>query len=459
MLACIAPWRPFLSLSAVALAFFMGVGCGHRRSATTGRVQAAEVPVQPPRFPLRLSDDRRYVVDQTGRPFLIQGDSAWSIIAQLKNDEVETYLEDRRRRGFNTLIVNLLEHKFADHAPANAYGEPPFTKAGDFSTPNEAYFAHADTVLRRAQQKGLAVLLVPAYLGQNGGDEGWYQEIVANGADVLRRYGAYVGRRYAGFDNILWVLGGDYTPPAPAMAMVQALGQGLRANDGGAHLFTAHWSAETSAQDPGTAGLDLNATYTYAPVYEKSLADHLRPGALPHFLIETAYELEHDSTPRSLRAQAYYALLTGAVGQMFGNGASWGFFRPWPGMLGTDGCLSMMNVRALFEPRAWTELVPDDRNEVLTDGIGSKGANDYALLSRTRDGALAIAYVPSLRAVTVDLGRLKRPVRGRWYDPTAGTFADAVGSPFVATAPTSFRPPGSNHAGDPDWILLLETAP
>jgi hypothetical protein len=101
--------------------------------------------------------------------------------------------------------------------------------------------------------------------------------------------------------------------------MVQALGQGLRASDGGAHLFTAHWSAETSAQDPGAAGLDLNATYAYAPVYDKSLADHLRPGALPHFLIETACELEHDSTPRSLRAQAYYALLTGAVGQMFGN--------------------------------------------------------------------------------------------------------------------------------------------
>jgi hypothetical protein len=416
--------------------------------------------VQPPRFPLRLSDDRRYLVDQAGRPFLIQGDSAWSLIAQLKNDEVETYLEDRRRRGFNTLIVNLLEHKFADHAPANAYGEPPFTKQGDFSTPNEAYFSHADAVLRRARQKGLAVLLAPAYLGQNGGDEGWYHEIVANGADALRRYGAYVGHRYAGFENILWVLGGDYTPPAPAMAMVEALGQALRANDGGGHLFTAHWSAETSAQDPGTAGpLDLNATYTYAPVYEKSLADHMRPGGLPHFLIETAYELEHDSTPRSLRAQAYYALLTGAVGQIFGNGAIWGFFRPWPGMLGTDGCLSMMNVRALFEPRAWTELVPDDRNEVLTGGIGSKGANELALLSRTRDGSLAIAYVPRLRAVTVDLGRLKTPVRARWYDPTAGTFANAVGSPFVATAPASFSPPGPNHAGDPDWLLILETAP
>jgi Putative collagen-binding domain of a collagenase len=128
-------------------------------------------------------------------------------------------------------------------------------------------------------------------------------------------------------------------------------------------------------------------------------------------------------------------------------------------MLGTDGCLSMMNVRALFEPRAWMALAPDDRNEVLTGGLASKGANNYALLSRTRDGSLAIAYVPNLRAVAVDLGRLKAPIRARWYDPTAGTFADAVGSPFVATGPASFRRPGSNHAGDPDWILLLETAP
>ncbi len=335
---------PLLAFSAcLALVATTTTECSRARAANSGRMKTTDVPVVPPVFPLQVSSDGRYLVDRAGKPFLIQGDAGWSILVQLKDDEVETYLEDRRRRGFNAILVNLLEHKFADHAPRNAYGDAPFTKPGDFSTPNEGYFAHADKVLHLARQKGLAVMLAAAYLGQKGGDEGWYQEELRNGPEAMRAYGAYVGRRYRAFDNVIWVLGGDYMPPPQGMALVDALGQGIRSTDP-EHLVTAHFDAETSAQDASlTTPLNLNTTYTYRPVYEKSLANTLRPAALPHFLIETTYEFEHESTPRLLRAQAYYALLTGAVGQVFGNGTIWGFWRSWPAMLGSDGCLGMMN--------------------------------------------------------------------------------------------------------------------
>jgi hypothetical protein len=42
----------------------------------------------------------------------------------------------------------------------------------DWSVPNEKYFAHADWVIRKAAENGIAVLLVPAYLGYMGLDEG-----------------------------------------------------------------------------------------------------------------------------------------------------------------------------------------------------------------------------------------------------------------------------------------------
>src|ERR1019366_4601467 len=45
----------------------------------------------------------------------------WSLISGLTKDEAELYLEDRRRKGFNSLIVNLIEHKF--HGPVNRYGQ------------------------------------------------------------------------------------------------------------------------------------------------------------------------------------------------------------------------------------------------------------------------------------------------------------------------------------------------
>ena len=433
--------------------------CAHAQTRPHHHVDDAAAAFPTAVFPLALSPDRRYVVDARGAPFLIQGDSAWAIMAKLRREDVDAYLEDRRRRGFNAILVSLIEHKFAEHPPLNAYGEPPFTTPGDFRAPNEAYFENVDWVIRRAADKGIAVFLTVAYLGQNGGDEGFYQEMVVAGPDALRSYGAFVGRRYAAADNVVWVLGGDYTPPPVGMALVRALGEGLLAGPR-KHLVTAHWSGESSSQDVGDptprAWLDLDATYTYRPVYERSLVDDHRPGALPHFLVETTYEHEHDSTPHLLRAQAYYALLSGAAGQFFGNGAIWGFWS-WKRELGSPGATGMTHARRLLEDHAWTDLVPDDRHEVLTGGLGERGTNDWAVLARARDASLALAYVPSPRPVTIDLARLTPGVEPRWYDPTSGVYAPPAGAPIVpARGPITLTPPGKNAAGDGDWVLVLE---
>jgi len=71
-----------------------------------------------PVYPLAVSASRRYFVDQNGAPVLLHGDAAWSLITALTKPEAEAYLEDRRRTGFNAIIVNLIEHKF------NGTGEP-----------------------------------------------------------------------------------------------------------------------------------------------------------------------------------------------------------------------------------------------------------------------------------------------------------------------------------------------
>ncbi len=133
-------------------------------------------------FPLAVAPGGRTLVDAAGKPFLLHGEAAWSLIAQLRREDVEIYLADRRARGFNAILVSLIERKYASHAPNNAYGAAPFLVPGDFTTPNEAYFAHADWVLRRAAEEGFLVLLTPSYAGFEGGDAGWYREMVAAGA-------------------------------------------------------------------------------------------------------------------------------------------------------------------------------------------------------------------------------------------------------------------------------------
>ena len=61
-------------------------------------------------FPLKTAEGGRYLVDQDGKPFLVVGDSAWSLIVQLGDADIDRYLEDRQKRGFNSIIVSLIEH-------------------------------------------------------------------------------------------------------------------------------------------------------------------------------------------------------------------------------------------------------------------------------------------------------------------------------------------------------------
>jgi Protein of unknown function (DUF4038) len=176
-------------------------------------------------YPLRIGADHRHLVDQSAAPFLIQGDAAWSLISGLTEEEAETYLDGRRRQGFNSIIVNLIEHKF--RGPVNRYGEAPFSTPGDFSTPNEKYFEHADWVIRKAGEKGIQVFLAPIYLGYIGTDEGWIDEILANGPVKSRNWGRYVGKRYGTFNNIVWMIGGDRNPDK-AREDVDAVAQGIK---------------------------------------------------------------------------------------------------------------------------------------------------------------------------------------------------------------------------------------
>ena len=169
--ACLILSGPASSAACEARAASMPATSGADR-ATVGDAadgRASFAPDAAAVFPLSVGPGERYLVDAAGRPFLIQGDTAWSLIAQLTREDVDLYLDDRRARGFNTILVNLIESSFATNAPANAYGQPPFLKPGQYDTPNEAYFQHADWVLRRAAEQGFLVLLTPSYLGFDGG--------------------------------------------------------------------------------------------------------------------------------------------------------------------------------------------------------------------------------------------------------------------------------------------------
>ena len=88
---------------------------------------------------------------------------------------------------------------------------------------------------------------------------------------------------------------------------------------------------------------------------------------MPFFLIESAYENEHEATEQRLRTQAYQAVLSGAAGQVFGNNPIWHFDGPglypapvtWQQALGSRGAQSMTHLRDLLTSLPWWQLEPD----------------------------------------------------------------------------------------------------
>lgn len=229
--------------------------------------RGAIVTPKQPVFPLSVHSSGRYLVDASGRPFSIALDSGWSVPHNLSSSDQDTYLADRRAKGFNAVLTEAVEHKFTlSKPPKDLAGNLPFTvqKIGatytgspngctttngsasltgggftadpyslissqcpDFTSPNSTYWAIIDTYISKCDALNMLVLLFPAYCGFGGADEGWMSEMVALDAvtaaggqtgqpfadsskSMLWNYGAWLANRYKSFSNILWVIGGDY---------------------------------------------------------------------------------------------------------------------------------------------------------------------------------------------------------------------------------------------------------
>lgn len=443
----------FVAVAVLAVVAVLG-GCGRAPSQPLPEA-VPDMPAGPraAAFPLTKRDGHRCLADQAGKDFLVQGDAAWSLLVQLRREDAAAYLEDRARRGFNTLLVNLIEHHAASHPPRNAYGDLPFLAGATYERPNEKYFAHVDWVLQQAAERGFLVLLAPSYLGFEGGEEGWYKEMRAAGRARLQAYGKYLGTRYGHMANIVWVHGGDYN--APDRSLVEAVMEGMKDADPRA-LHTFHGSRGTSARDylvDGSAWLGLDTIYTDENGVVAAAGRAYGEARLPFILIEGRYE-DMGATPAMVRAQAYQAVLSGACGQVFGNKYIWPFVDGWKQALDSPGSRSMTRLRGLVEGMRWPALEPQSPGLVVS-GAGS--GVQQAAIAVTKDRRRAILYSPRGGALVLDASRLPgTPASMQWHDPTQERMVPARPAFSAASRELVVDSPGLNAAGDEDWVLAIE---
>ena len=213
--------------------------------------------------------------------------------------------------------------------------------------------------------------------------------------------------------------------------------------------------------------IKLSAAYTYLPTYAEVLKEYNRKDYLPVFMGEAGYEFEQNGrdispgNPNILRRQEYWSILSGACGQFYGNHYTWQFAEGWMTHLNTAGSVQIGYLAKLFRNRRWFRLVPDQTHKIVTAGYGklvSQGnvaSSSYVTTAATRDGTLAISYLPAGGAITVNVSRFAGPVVAQWYDPSKGTYSAVPRSPFRNSGTARVSAPGANADGDADWVLVL----
>jgi len=423
------------------------------------------VVAQAYKFPLKISTNHRYLVDQNGKPFFYNGDTGWKLFLKLDKAGVLEYLVDRKNKKF-TVIQTILTGFLGEQ---NVFGQKPFADPNDFSTINTAYLDHAEWVVRQADSLGLLIAIAPLWTGCCGegyggkGSVGPTSFMDTNGEAKSKSFGEYIGKRFAKYNHILWIMGGDNDPFEDRATMNQlALGIKSQAPH---QLMTYHPSSSHSSTDvwEKASWLDVVMTYTYfrgfnkawindqPDVYEINFKEYAKTPVKPFFLGESTYEGEHDAWGSAVQArkQAYWSVLSGGFGNAYGC-YLWNFPDNWRTLLELPGGNSLQHYLTLFHSRPWYKIVPDPQSKIIIEGAGVYAKNDYAVAGMEEKGNFLIAYIPSGRAFKINTAGLKgKNVYASWYNPRDGT-SKLIGK-YKSPGVISFKTPDQN-----DWVLIID---
>jgi hypothetical protein len=395
-------------------------------------------------YPVKVSANRRYFVDQKGEPVFWLGTTQWQLFREYKMEDAETIIERSRANGFVFAQVMLLG--VGDGTQPNVYGETPWIDNNPL-TPNDAYFRHVDAVVEAAGKKGLIISMTMYHQR--------YRPYIT--PEKASAWALWIGRRYRDAPNIVWSM----TPEAKEefIPVVRALAAGLREGDGGRHIMT--FKPDPAPHGPGflhdEPWLDFSAIQVWKwieTIYSMVTTEYNLKPTKPVLMGEGAYEegseYGFDVTALWIRRQAYYSFLAGAH-HTYGHNDSWRVLPTWKKALDAPGAAQMGLLKKILTARKeWWYLVPDQA--VLAVGGQTEG-QILTLSARHKDGKWAIVYCGSAAAFSVNRAKLAGPiVNASWVDPRTAKSTPA--GLIENTGVQSFTTPD----GWEDALLVLETA-
>lgn len=422
-------------------------------------------------FPLSIHGSGRYLVDASGAPFIVSGDTPWSLAVNCSNAQIDSYLADRAGKGCNAILFNAVERGYSSQTPVyrNVDGVDPFTVMSPVNwTLNNSYWNRVDYIVNSCKALGIVCFIAPAYTGYGSGSDGWLNEYSGASNATLQAYGAALANRYTQ-GNVVWVLGGDDANDVEAAGNYGSgtttnrtkqwqivLGiRSVRTTD----LITGHTARNGTGTVSGEAykawttgytGFNLNNTYGHdnqddAPTLAASA--YTRTG-YPSFMIEAGYE-DGDANDLNGVIPAIQSILGGGLAGWFaGHDALWHMGSYAPYASGAASVLStylapswVMSQRlgALLAAYEWWRLEPKTDTSLVTTSLGT-GINTICP-ARASDGSFAMVWTNGAN-FTVNLAALSpSSVRARWWNLSTGSFT-AINN-YANSGTQAFTAPGS----------------
>jgi hypothetical protein len=446
---------------------------------------------------VRVAPGDRYFVYADGTPFLLLGDTLWSMntrrcgFDEQGRGPFQTWLSDRKHKLFNTV--------FTEYFEPNQENEGGFPFPGEeggldsLRALNPAYFRALDWRMRALWEAGFVVAAHPTWAGKQIGSQP--EAIRLATRYLLARYGAY---------NLIWSLSGEYqysytnTRASWRTEDWNRLGRDVEQWNPYRHPVSIHPSgrqgkradrrwpeasahASSGGEFHGASWLDHNWLQTghgiqYLPLIPERIDENRdRVPARPVIESEGYYEnhTKEGATRSQVRWQAWVSFLRGAAGYAYGASAVWQFFdpndaaccgvdrlnsRPWNGhsaieALQYPGSEDMRRLRLFLEEVEWWTLRPG-QDLVRLEGAADEPDPLRRLHCAANPGHRYVVYVPEGNGGK-RLGLLLdgAAIRAVWFNPRDGTRVDVSESARRAGARRGWLSPPVPDEND--WVLSL----
>lgn len=395
---------------------------------------------------LKVSDNHRYLIHENGTPFFWLGNTAWLISERLTRDEVEYYLVNEHRAGYNVEQIQVI-----NSIPTfNIYGQQANDASFDmwkFSKKDQyGYWEHLDFIVDFAASQGIYIAM----------DCVWGSQITKMDIKKAEKYGQFLGERYKDKPNIIWMMGGDVLGDR-GTASWDALAKAIRKADPN-HVMTFHprgrttssrWFADRDWMDfhmfqsghRRYGQRNGDGDYT---IKDNTEEDNWRYVDLtwngnplkPVIDGEPSYEdipqgLHDFTAPRwmdyDVRRYAYWAVFAGCFGHTYGHNsimqfmkpgllASFGAEKPWWDAMKDPGYNQMKYLKWLILAFPFEERIADQ--SVIAGQNGERYDRNIA----TRGNDYLLVYNYSGNPMQLDLSKISGAKKNVWVmNPSDGT--------------------------------------